>query len=407
MIKNFFVFLLVLSITVFAQGIETVSILEYYQQNPSKDRQVILEELVDQFKDKSVNQEQINSLWNNHELRKKHKLMRFQIINQQLYADSFDISHLYFVNLFQYFQILVTKYKIKDVDFVIHARDELTEEVSAPSFMMSKNLLNPDEATRFLMPDAYMLSKNWANLVQEIKNARDKHDWQEKKEKIFWRGATTGSKAKYPYNINNIDKLARIKLVLLSKLYPEYIDAKFNRFPDFSNDEAGNNLKKILNLLFGKKNDFVKESDHLDYKYLIAIDGNTCPWQRIPWIMLSNSILIKQETSNVQWFYKALEAYKNYVPVKEDLSNIFTQIDWLKKHDQQAKQISLNAQQFIENNLLLEDIDKQMVITLNEYSKIQTDAKIIPSITLAEDVMSIKAVARLLLKRAKLYLIGE
>ncbi len=407
MIKNLFIILLILPLGLLAQDLEDISALGYYQEKPSIEKALILKKLIGQFNNASVSQANMNSCWNDHEIRKKHKLMRFQIVGQKLYADSFDISHLYFVNLLQYFQKLVTKFKINDVDFIIHARDELLEEMPIPSFMMSKNISNTYEASRFLMPDAYMLSEHWAALVKQIKGVRDKYNWQTKRETIFWRGATTGSKAKYLYNINNVDKFPRLQLVILSKLYPDKIDAKFNRFPEFSDDAAGNNLKNILTILFGKKSDFVKEIDHLFYKYLIAIDGNTSPWQRVPWIMFSNSVLMKQETNNVQWFYPALKPYVHYVPLQDDLTDIFFQLEWLKQHDEQAKQISLNAQQFIENNLLPEDIDKQMVITLNEYNKMQIDKTIIPSLTFSEDIISFKSLFKLLFRRATTFLFGE
>ena len=63
----------------------------------------------------------------------------------------------------------------------------------------------------------------------------------------------------------------------------------------------------------------------------------------MPWIMLSNSVLLKQETGAIEWFYPALKANVHYVPVNKDLSNIFSQIEWLKTHDSEAEQISINA----------------------------------------------------------------
>jgi hypothetical protein len=45
---------------------------------------------------------------------------------------------------------------------------------------------------------------------------------------------------------------------------------------------------------------------HMKYKYLISLDGNGAPWLRVPWILLSNSVLIKQDSENIQWFYPGL-----------------------------------------------------------------------------------------------------
>lgn len=58
---------------------------------------------------------------------------------------------------------------------------------------------------------------------------------------------------------------------------------------------------------------------------------------RVPWIMLSNSVMLKQETNLMQWFYPALKAYKNYIPINERLTDIFPQLEWMKNNDHKVK----------------------------------------------------------------------
>ena len=41
----------------------------------------------------------------------------------------------------------------------------------------------------------------------------------------------------------------------------------------------------------------------MKYKYLLSVDGFTAVWGRVPWIMFSNSVLVKAETGKVEWFY--------------------------------------------------------------------------------------------------------
>ena len=96
--------------------------------------------------------------------------------------------------------------------------------------------------------------------------------------------------------------------------------------------------------------------------------------------MLSNSVLVKQDTSKIEWFYAAMQPYVHYVPVNEKLSNIFAQLEWMKAHDSELQKISMNAHNFVHNNLLPEHIEEQFVLILNEYHKIQRDNKIMPSL---------------------------
>ncbi len=384
--------------TIFAKELKIIKAEEFFSANPTLERKAILDFAVKQFSKKNiqgVSQKELDLLWNDPEIKKAMHLTRFQIVNQALYADSYDLNDIYFKPLFHYLNDLVKKYRINDVDFIIYARDEILESkglakktLNVPAFMMSKNNQSLYEKDKLLLPDAFMIQDNmWKNLIIRIEEANLSNDWQNKKDKIFWRGGPHGSESKYLYNISNFDKLARLKLVLFSKLYPNIIDAKFiASYGEFSKDKDGDNLKYVLDLLEVQSSNRVSESEHLKYKYLVAIDGNTCPWLRVPWIMLSNSVLVKQETSNVEWFYSSLKPYVHYVPIKKDLTDIFDKIEWLKSHDEEAHKISINAQNFIRNELMPEHIEAHMVLILNEYATIQTDKKIIPTLLNVEEI---------------------
>ena len=387
--------LLLLSNVALAQNLKIVTPESFLQERQSPERKKIIDAITHQFDKKLVTKKELDSLWNNLKTRESQHLSRFQIIDQKLYADTYNITNLYFLKMLDYLNNLLKHYKIQNIDFILYSRDEVNinshisqEDLSTPAFMMSKDLNSPYEKDKLLLVDAHMLKNNWAELVDIINKANLENSWNSKLNKIFWRGQSTGSALKFPYNIKNIDKLTRLKLVILSKLYPDLIDAKITKYAEFSDDEDGNNLKKILEMLFGTNNDLVQEKDHLKYKYLIAIDGNTCPWVRVPWIMASNSVLLKQETKKIQWFYQALQPYINYVPIKENLTDIFNQIDWMKNHDKELKQISLNSQNFIKNELMPDHINQHMVIILNEYHKIQKDEDIIATLPPYEQYFS-------------------
>lgn len=84
-------------------------------------------------------------------------------------------------------------------------------------------------------------------------------------------------------------------------------------------------------------------TDHLKYKYLISIDGNTAAWQRVPWILNSGSVLLLVETDIEEWFYEDLIPYFHYIPIKKDFSNLVEQVKWLKENDNKAFIIAQNA----------------------------------------------------------------
>lgn len=404
-------FLLLLINNAQADDIKTITAEDYYNQNPSIERKAILDFITSQFDGKTISTKEIDKLWNNVDLRESQSILRFQIVNQQLYTHSSDITGLYFLDLLEYFKQLIKKYKINDIDFIVFGRDEIesihnikTEDLNIPSFMMSKNLDSIYEKDKLLFPDAFMFRKTWETLYNEIESAKKHTLWKNKHNKIFWRGSSTGWDRDqiynlYGYNLNNFDKLSRIKLVMLSKLYPDLIDAAMAFYPQFSKNQDGKNLRQILDILFPEKNRAANKDFHLKYKYLISVDGNTCAWERVPWIMLSNSVLVKQETNNIEWFYSAMKPYEHYAPLKEDLTDIFEKINWMKENDNKLQEISSNAQKFVQDNLKPEDIDIHMVITLNEYSKIQTDKEIKATLIPADNAVSIFSLFRLLIHK--------
>ena len=111
---------------------------------------------------------------------------------------------------------------------------------------------------------------------------------------MFFRGVDSG-------------KGDRVKLAELSYLFPEIIDAKF---------PAWDLTKTEYFLKIHANGSYFKEIEHLKYKYLLSLDGHTCAWLRVPWIMLSSSILVKTETNKLEWFYHKIKPYVHYVPIQ-------------------------------------------------------------------------------------------
>jgi hypothetical protein len=398
----------------YGADLKTVTADQFIAANPSPERNEIVNFLINQFEGKSVDQKNLDQIWNNRDLRFKYMMARFQIVNQNLYADSYSVSHYYFPTLLKYFQTLVQQYKIPDVDFIIYLREEIPmhedlgkKTMGTPAFIMFKDLNSIYETDKILFPDAFFLVENnssnsWQNLTSSILNTNI--SWQEKINKIFWRGMTTGNFLNY--NIKNFNKLPRLTATILSKLYPDLIDAAFSLHLYNSSGYQEKNeetLAKFFKLMFPEGPQSAKPEEHLKYKYLLSIDGSTATGTRVPWIMLSNSVLLKQESPKKQWFYSVLKPYINYVPVDNRLTNIFSQLEWMKAHDSEVNKISQNAQNFVKNNLMPEHIEAHIVLLLNQYHIIQKDKIITPSLPKAEDTISLSSVVNTFIYRVKKY----
>ena len=401
-----FSFFLISSSSIATEELKSISSDSFLATNPSPEREAIVNFIVHQFdkrREVGITQAELDSIWNNIEIRKKFYLARFQIVNQKLYADSFDPeAENYFQNIAEHFQKIINLYKINNLDLIVFIRDEIpktegSEIIKVPAFLMSKDTAKIEEKDMFLLPDSALIVSNWADLIKRIDNAKDLYPWDSKVNKIFWRGFFTGGSD----DIDSPNVSKRLNLAIFSKLYPNLIDAKLTGYWTIIQDKDGLHKKSISHILFSSglydtntipvlyQTDKVKEEEHLKYKYLISLDGNTCAWSRPVWIMLSNSVLVKQETPRIQWFYSAIKPYIHYVPVQEDISDIFERIEWMKTHDSELQQISQNAQNFVKNNLMPEQIEAQTALILNEYSKLFKDEQIVVTLPTAESTLAI------------------
>ncbi len=226
-----------------------------------------------------------------------------------------------------------------DLDFIVSLGDfELDNPLTAPIFTFAKH---SSAKKLILMPDFEALNKmDRSYLKNQILQSNKNNLWINKQDVLYWRGSSTGPIFNAHMLKNKLWlKSARFYLVHLSEKYPEYINAHFVRYCQMSQDS----ISKIASIM--PLAQVVHPKDHLIYKYLIDVDGNSCCYSRTYWILLSNSVALKQKTENIQWFYKGLKPYIHFVPLCHDLHDLIEKIEWCKLHDNEVRKISERASQ--------------------------------------------------------------
>jgi hypothetical protein len=138
------------------------------------------------------------------------------------------------------------------------------------------------------------------------------------------------------------------------------INERLNLCNTFINN---NNIKcYISNFCQININDIIKEypnyrlfsSSHipilnqLEYKYIINVDGNTCTWDRIPWILNNNSICLKKKSNHKCWYYDFMNKGEHFIEFDND-NEIQEKINKISFND--CKRIINNANQFCNNYL--------------------------------------------------------
>ena len=272
----------------------------------------------------------------------------------------------------------------KDLAFILNIYDNIPDGIefegkTVPllAFAIDKNSKFFNKGT-ILVPDLLQL-KNGNDLYKAITSSDT--SWNLKTNKAFWRGDYNNycvrANPDGRFDLHCFPRGVTAKLSLDN----DQIDAKFTiSKPTFFYYKY---LSKGTRISYKKTVDAISVPDpdrmfdkytsfkrYLSHKYLINIDGITASFPGFYWKLASNSVVIKQESPYVQWYFNALKPYVHYVPVKNDMSNLSEVVTWLQNNDDKAHQIAQNASEFAKNNLSTEDCVIYWAAALNAYADV-------------------------------------
>jgi len=240
----------------------------------------------------------------------------------------------------KFFSRLCQEVLVPDVECLVTLEDNSDESDTKQSLPVLAFAKHANHKNIFAIPDPEAMH-GYSTVNKTIKKARDKSPWSSKKNVVFWRGSTTGG----IYNKTNWMTFPRVKLVKKGIERPDIVNAKFVNFCQGA--EGIHEFSKNPDY----KSGFIKPEDSIKYKYLIDVDGNTCTYPRLFWILTSGCLLIKHDSPYVQWFYKGIKPGQHFIGVKRDVSNLLDTVEWAKKHDDECLAIAKRGRLFADNNL--------------------------------------------------------
>jgi hypothetical protein len=247
--------------------------------------------------------------------------------------------------------------QISNGNYLLSLRDGIHAKHALPLLAFATTQeLNASNAV-ILIPDSESL-KSYKQLFQSIQKSNKRYTWNQKIPKILWRGATTGGK-----KCATFDCSPRLSFIASSKNLA-FIDAGFtittiNVIKPFARELRRNYLKP-----------HVPPHEAISYKYLLDIDGNSCSYSRMAWILASNSLLLKHQSDKIQWYYHKLKPYQHYLPIASDFSNLQQQYEWAESHSLQVQSIVRNSQQLALEIFNDTNIDKAIITAFNQYHEI-------------------------------------
>ncbi len=180
-------------------------------------------------------------------------------------------------------------------------------------------------SAELLIPDAYCLGSSGFTAIRSMFHAQPLPPWQERLPLAFWRGSTTGTKHLTPATITD---LPRYRLCRTTHQIPHLLDARFTHVVQASDAGAFEALQRQLSaadLITAPVSPW-----HFGlHRWIVEIDGNVNSWGTL-WKLLSGSCLLRVRSNRQQWFHRRLIDYEHLVPVKSDLSDLVSQLQWCR-----------------------------------------------------------------------------
>ncbi len=289
-------------------------------------------------------------------------IVRYRIVDNELYRFFLDGEPLSLEDnsTEKAIKTLLHCLRLPDMDFLLSYFDGIpvggvTEELfrtddpalQAPVFFSAKK---KGAGGVVLIPDWRSIGHWWISDIKHIRSRSDRFPWEKKKPFALWRGSYT--------------KEERLELCRLSASHPDLIDAKLN----VPVTDPGFQAQLEQEGLFGQRASW---EEFLECKYLPLADGVMCAAPAFQWRLLSNSLVFKAESDEIQWFYRALAPNVHYVPVKAAFKDLIEKLLWAKEHDAECKAIAAKAREFALEHLMYEDVLLYFGSVLRRYAALQ------------------------------------
>lgn len=248
------------------------------------------------------------------------------------------------------------RYTIPDGNYLFFLHDGAHHKTQWPVLATAAAQSVIDSKHAFLIPDKFALNGYWHDFAR-LNRAMAKYPWQKKIGKVFWRGSAFGVGPE----CNDINGCDRFRFMHYTHAL-DFVDAAFTSYTDQMNPE----LLARLSALYSLKK-MVSPAESMAYRYLIDVDGNSCGYPRMAWILYSNSLLMKHKSDKLQWYYPQMQPYVHYLPINEDFSNLQDSYMWAEAHPKAAQKIANNGHRFAAKIFRLDNMLRSMQQALIRY----------------------------------------
>ena len=179
-----------------------------------------------------------------------------------------------------------------------------------------------------LIPDPFQIANYGGRL-----GISDPVKWESKEDKVGFFGVTTGNKDPRKnqrlnickWSIDNRD-ISEFYITRIAQIEPNNV---IKHYPNFN--------KMSCNP--------VQQETQYKYKFLLSADGNTASYDRLCWIMKSNSLLFKYESDDILWYYPLILENTHFASVTTD--TLRSKYEFYKNNPNISQLMTTNSNQFV------------------------------------------------------------
>lgn len=212
-----------------------------------------------------------------------------------------------------------------------------------------------NDPTVILIPDSQFIETiGYKDVRKNIDKLLASNQWNQKIDKLIWRGSNNGVGYQAYNSFLQNHKLAQ------SMMNEEERNKLYNQRAIFiilitANLNSNNNNNKIdknwidAKMILTDNNKQYNVLDYVEmsqYRYQIDIDGEVNAWSGLFWKLYSNSTVFKVESHFEEWYYGDLVPWTHYIPVNGDMSDLMEKIEWAKQNDHRCQEIADRGRRF-------------------------------------------------------------
>jgi len=224
-------------------------------------------------------------------------------------------------------------------------------EYEYPVFDTTQNLYMLAQSTHKNMPYTIPIADRhffYCNLYNPFRSFHQGNSFQTKINKIVYAGRLNNS--------NKYNFTKRRDIEISQRLY-------------FYSDTVP---KENIHCL---ENGWIDSTEMRNYKYILDMDGNGCTWDATAWKLNSNSVILKTDSRWRQWFYDEYIAWKHYVPIADDFSDLQEKYHWCETHQDECEIIIRNAKQLFQKVYRMNSVSNHHIKMIHKIVESFTEKK--------------------------------